>query len=80
MIGLIYTVFLGGVFTILQVKEYKESPFTISDGVYGSVFFVATGFHGLHVIIGTLFLRVNLIRIAFFHFSMSHHLGFEFAA
>lgn len=71
---------LGGVFTCLQVKEYIDAPFTIADGVYGSIFFVATGFHGLHVIIGTIFLTVNLYRRFSHHFSVSHHLGFEFRA
>ena len=78
--GLFYTVLLGVIFTCLQVKEYYDAPFTIADGVYGSIFFVATGFHGLHVIIGTIFLRVNLYRVYLNHFSASHHLGFEFRA
>jgi heme/copper-type cytochrome/quinol oxidase subunit 3 len=58
--GLILTCVLGLVFTALQALEYYEAPFTIADSVYGSTFFVATGFHGLHVIIGTLFLIVCL--------------------
>lgn len=80
IIGLRFTVALGGIFTILQAMEYLDAPFTIADGVYGSVFFVATGFHGLHVIIGTIFLSVGLYRIMGHHYSISHHLGFEFAA
>ena len=75
-----FTAGLGILFTFLQLKEYQEAPFTIADGVYGSIFFVATGFHGLHVIIGTLFLLVNLYRVMKHHFSVSHHLGFEFRA
>lgn len=71
---------MGGIFTVLQAKEYLDAPFTISDGVYGSIFFVTTGFHGLHVLIGTLFLGVNLVRVMGHHFSVSHHLGFEFGA
>ena len=78
--GLLFTVGLGGIFTYLQLKEYQEASFTIADGVYGSIFFVATGFHGLHVLVGTIFLSVNLFRVVKFHFSTSHHLGFEFAA
>lgn len=78
--GLTYTVFLGLIFSCLQVIEYYDAPFTIADGVYGSIFFVATGFHGLHVIIGTIFLMVNLYRVYLSHFSVSHHLGFEFRA
>jgi cytochrome c oxidase subunit 3 len=57
-----------------------EAPFTIADSIYGSIFFIATGFHGLHVIIGTLFLIACLLRINYLHFSKSHHFGFEAAA
>ena len=78
--GLILTVFLGVFFTALQAIEYVEAPFSIADSVYGSTFFVATGFHGLHVIIGTLFLGVCLIRLFFSHFTKSHHFGFEAAS
>ncbi|YP_009123853.2 cytochrome c oxidase subunit III (mitochondrion) [Betta splendens] len=56
------TIILGLYFTTLQAMEYYEAPFTIADGVYGSTFFVATGFHGLHVIIGSTFLAVCLLR------------------
>nr|ARH54590.1 cytochrome c oxidase subunit 3 [Pogonus iridipennis] len=78
--GLLLTVILGIYFTILQAYEYIESPFTIADSVYGSSFFMATGFHGLHVIIGTTFLLVCLLRHIFNHFSSIHHFGFEAAA
>nr|AXS65675.1 cytochrome c oxidase subunit 3 [Cucujoidea sp. 40 KM-2017] len=78
--SLLITVSLGVYFTILQGYEYIESPFTIADSVYGSSFFMATGFHGLHVIIGTTFLLICLIRHYFNHFSASHHFGFEAAA
>nr|QWB85721.1 cytochrome c oxidase subunit III [Stenodryas sp. N127] len=78
--GLIFTVILGIYFTILQAYEYIEAPFTIADAVYGSSFFMATGFHGLHVIIGTTFLLVCLIRHFANHFSSIHHFGFEAAA
>nr|ACA21292.1 cytochrome c oxidase subunit III [Shinkaia crosnieri] len=74
------TVILGLYFTLLQVYEYVEASFTISDSIFGSTFFVATGFHGLHVIIGTTFLFVCLYRLYFFHFSPNHHFGFEAAA
>nr|YP_010546377.1 cytochrome c oxidase subunit III [Nerita ocellata]UYI29893.1 cytochrome c oxidase subunit 3 [Nerita ocellata] len=78
--GLIATVILGVYFTILQGWEYYEAPFTIADGAYGSTFFVATGFHGLHVLIGSTFLLVCLVRVWMQHFSPSHHFGFEAAA
>nr|QUL61615.1 cytochrome c oxidase subunit 3 [Oplophorus typus] len=74
------TVFLGLYFTALQAFEYIEAPFTIADSVYGSTFFVATGFHGLHVIIGSTFLLVCLYRLYMCHFSAKHHFGFEAAA
>nr|UGN61659.1 cytochrome c oxidase subunit III [Cryptocercus zagunaoensis] len=78
--GLFITVILGMYFTILQGYEYIEAPFTIADSVYGSTFFVATGFHGLHVIIGTTFLLTCLMRQLKMHFSSHHHFGFEAAA
>nr|YP_010946822.1 cytochrome c oxidase subunit III [Rhabdoblatta atra]WGO57579.1 cytochrome c oxidase subunit III [Rhabdoblatta atra] len=78
--GLFITVILGLYFTALQAYEYIEAPFTIADSVYGSTFFVATGFHGLHVIIGTTFLLTCLLRHLYFHFSSNHHFGFEAAA
>nr|YP_004734456.1 cytochrome c oxidase subunit III [Agriosphodrus dohrni]ADF65636.1 cytochrome c oxidase subunit III [Agriosphodrus dohrni] len=78
--ALILTVILGLYFTILQAYEYYEASFTISDSVFGSCFFMATGFHGIHVIIGTTFLLVCLMRHLFNHFSNKHHFGFEAAA
>jgi len=78
--GLVITVLLGLYFTALQALEYYEASFRIADAVYGSTFFVATGFHGLHVIIGTLFLLVCLVRHLKLHFTKGHHFGFEAAA
>nr|AMH85349.1 cytochrome c oxidase subunit III [Drosophila unipunctata] len=78
--GLFFTVLLGVYFTILQAYEYIEAPFTIADSVYGSTFFMATGFHGIHVLIGTTFLLVCLLRHLNNHFSKNHHFGFEAAA
>nr|YP_010258769.1 cytochrome c oxidase subunit III [Manis pentadactyla pentadactyla]AMZ84342.1 cytochrome c oxidase subunit 3 [Manis pentadactyla]UIX23010.1 cytochrome c oxidase subunit III [Manis pentadactyla pentadactyla] len=78
--ALLITILLGIYFTLLQISEYYEAPFTISDGVYGSTFFVATGFHGLHVIIGTSFLIVCMLRQLKYHFTSNHHFGFEAAA
>nr|AKQ50958.1 cytochrome c oxidase subunit III [Isactinernus quadrilobatus] len=78
--GLTATVVLGVIFTALQAMEYYEAPFAISDSVYGSTFFVATGFHGLHVLIGTTFLAVCLARLASHQFTRHHHIGFEAAS
>nr|YP_010953291.1 cytochrome c oxidase subunit III [Psilochorema bidens]WMQ76548.1 cytochrome c oxidase subunit III [Psilochorema bidens] len=78
--SLIYTIILGIYFSMLQGYEYMEAPFSIADSVYGSIFFMATGFHGLHVLIGTIFLLVSFLRLSNNHFSMSHHFGFEAAA
>lgn len=78
--ALLITILLGLYFTALQGLEYYEAPFCIADAVYGSTFFMATGFHGIHVIIGTLFLAVCLVRHLWNHFSRTHHFGFEAAA
>lgn len=78
--GLALTVGLGLYFTALQGYEYVEAPFSVADSVYGRTFFVATGFHGLHVIVGTTFLAVCLARVILGHFSRIHHFGFEAAA
>jgi heme/copper-type cytochrome/quinol oxidase subunit 3 len=78
--GLVLTVVLAIFFTALQGFEYVSAGFTISDGIFGSTFFLATGFHGFHVLIGTIFLAVCLIRLIFNQFSIQHHFGFEAAA
>ena len=78
--GLLITIGLGIYFTILQGLEYYEARFTFADGVYGSTFFIATGFHGLHVIVGTLFLIVTMIRLLNCELRITHHFGFEAAA
>nr|YP_009640819.1 cytochrome c oxidase subunit III [Hystrichopsylla weida qinlingensis]QCU82653.1 cytochrome c oxidase subunit 3 [Hystrichopsylla weida qinlingensis] len=74
------TILLGIYFSFLQWFEYMEAPFSISDSIYGASFFMATGFHGLHVIIGSLFLLICWLRLNNFQFSSSHHFGFEAAA
>ena len=79
LLGLIVTVILGVIFTILQGMEYYEASFTIADSVYGSTFYVATGFHGLHVLIGTTFLIVSLLRIVEHQLTKHHHNGYEAA-
>nr|UJG45097.1 cytochrome c oxidase subunit 3 [Blepharipa sp.] len=78
--SLFFTIILGIYFTILQAYEYMEASFTIADSSYGSTFFMATGFHGIHVMIGTMFLLTCLIRHLNNHFSKNHHFGFEAAA
>jgi len=75
--GLIATVILASVFTALQGVEYTVSSFTISDGVFASCFYFGTGFHGLHVIIGTAFLAVGFWRLLAYQLTENHHLGLE---
>jgi cytochrome c oxidase subunit III len=78
--GLWLTVALGLCFTALQIYEYTHAYFSFSGNIYGATFFMATGFHGAHVIIGTIFLAVCLWRVYLGHFTPKHHLGFESAA
>jgi len=80
MISLCLTILLAAIFTGFQVVEYIEAPFTITDGIYGSTFFMATGFHGFHVFIGTIFLLICLLRLLANQFSTHQHFGFEAAA
>ena len=74
------TIILSIYFLILQILEYNQATFTFSDSIFGSSFYIATGFHGLHVLIGTIFLIINTIRIIKLHFSFIHHIRFELAA
>ncbi|KYM77073.1 Cytochrome c oxidase subunit 3 [Atta colombica] len=74
-----FNTILGIYFSLLQLIEYINAPFTITDSIYGSTFFIAT-FHEIHVIIGTLFLSICLIRLYKIHFSSYHHFGFETAS
>lgn len=79
-ISLIITWILGVYFLMLQGFEYFISSARIRDSVFGSTFFISTGFHGFHVIVGTLFLFIIWIRFLNNHFSGRHHFGFEAAA
>jgi cytochrome c oxidase subunit 3 len=79
LIALIFTLTLATLFTCLQGFEYINAPFNISDGIYGSCFYLATGFHGFHVFIGTIAILVSFIRIILNHFTNKHHFGFEAA-
>ena len=74
---LLYTIILATIFTALQGVEYSVSSFTISDGAFGSCFYFGTGFHGLHVMIGTAFLAVGLWRVLPYHLTNNHHIGLE---
>jgi cytochrome c oxidase subunit III len=78
--GLSITVVLGLLFTALQVYEYSHAAFGFKGHIYGATFFMATGFHGAHVVIGTIFLAVCLFRAMKGHFTPKQHFGFEAAA
>ena len=78
--GLILTVGLGALFTVFQVYEYQHAAFGFSGHIYGATFFMATGFHGFHVIVGTIFLLVCLLRALNGGFTPKQHFGFEAAA
>jgi cytochrome c oxidase subunit 3 len=80
MRGLGLTILLGIAFTCLQAYEYSHAAFAITSGIYGSTFYMATGFHGFHVIVGTCFLIVCFFRARAGHFKPDHHFGFEAAA
>ena len=80
LFALAVTIALGAVFTSLQAYEYLESAFGFTEGIYPSVFYMATGFHGAHVIIGTVFLLVCWFRGYLGQFTPTHHFGFEAAA
>jgi len=80
LLALIITFLFAYVFILLQKYEYLHAPFTISDSVYGSTFYLATGFHGFHVMIGTTFIYINIFRMLNDEFSKTHHFGFEAAA
>lgn len=75
--GLVFTIVLAIIFTAFQGIEYSVSSFTISDGAFGSCFYFGTGFHGLHVMIGTAFLAVGFWRLLAYHLTENHHLGLE---
>jgi cytochrome c oxidase subunit 3 len=78
--GLALTILLGIAFTSLQAYEYSHAGFAFKGGIYPTTFFMATGFHGFHVIIGTTFLIVCWFRAWKGHFKPDHHFGFEAAA
>ena len=77
LVRIFITVRLGLYFTFLQGTEYYESSFNLRDSVYATTFFVATGFHGIHVIVGTIMLLVSLVRLGRGHCSFFHGFGLE---
>lgn len=77
IIGTFLTIVFALIFTGIQAFEYLEASFSFADSVYGTVFFASTGLHGLHVIVGTIFLTVGFIRIILYHLTTKHHLGYE---
>jgi heme/copper-type cytochrome/quinol oxidase subunit 3 len=80
ILGLFFTVILGAYFTFLQAGEYYEASFNMRDAIYGSIFYMGTGFHGFHVLIGTSFLLITSLRGLKLNFINSHHVGLEAAA
>jgi cytochrome c oxidase subunit 3 len=78
--GLWIAIGLGAIFTVFQAYEYSHAAFGFSGNIYGANFFMATGFHGFHVIVGTIFLFICLMRVYKGHFTETNHLGFEAAA
>lgn len=74
-----FTIILGLIFTLIQGFEYADSPFSYKNNIYGSLFFLLTGFHGFHVIIGTIFLIVCYFRLIRNHFTFNKHVGYECA-
>lgn len=80
VVSLIFTIILAIIFTSLQAYEYSMADFRLSDGIYGSIFYMATGFHGFHVFIGTISLFICFIRLFRYQLTQEHHFGFESAA
>jgi cytochrome c oxidase subunit 3 len=78
--GLIIAILLGLLFSVFQAYEYSHAAFGFAGNIYGANFFMATGFHGFHVIVGTIFLFICLLRVYRGHFTPENHLGFEAAA
>nr|WUG45711.1 cytochrome c oxidase subunit III [Apis cerana] len=76
---LFLTIMLGTYFMIIQLIEYANSYFCFNDSVYGSIFYMATGFHGLHVLIGVIFLSMSILRMSKIHFSNMHNMNYEMA-
>jgi len=80
IIMLLLAIFLGAMFSVCQWYEYNFAQFCMQDSTYASLFYLITGFHGLHVLIGLVFLSITLQRVRTYQFTTDHHLGFEFSA
>jgi heme/copper-type cytochrome/quinol oxidase subunit 3 len=79
LLYLFFTEIMAYTFIILQIEEYIELSFTISDNIYSSLFFLLTGFHGMHVLVGTIFIIITHERLFFIHFSTNKNIGFGLA-
>ncbi len=77
IIGTFITIIIAIIFTALQAFEYSEASFSFADSIFGTVFYASTGLHGMHVIVGTLFILVGFFRLLNYHLTDSHHFGFE---
>jgi len=77
LVALALAIAYGVLFTLIQLYEYNHTNFNISDGIYGATFFLLTGFHGFHVLVGTVFLIVCFIRHYYYHFTEEYHFGLE---
>jgi len=75
--SLFLTILLAVLFTFCQYLEYTFATFTFNDGVYGSTFYLGTGFHAVHILTGTVFLSVSLWRMYAYHLTDTHHVGYE---
>jgi cytochrome c oxidase subunit 3 len=80
ILGFLFTLILSTLFTFFQIIEYKNAPYSFSDGIYGAIFYIMTGFHGIHVFLGTCFLIVCFFRFIKYHFTAQHHIGFQTAS
>lgn len=78
-LGVILTIILAFLFIYLQYVEYSSASFSLRDRVFGRIFYFSTGFHGLHVFFGSIFIFYNLIRLYLNEFTRNHHLGLEFS-
>lgn len=79
-LGLALTIILGLIFVSLQIHEYAEAAFSIRDGIYGATFYMLTGFHGFHVMLGTVMLIIIFLRALAGHFTAQRHFAFEAVA